>query len=38
MYSEAVKKIVQHEPGILLTGYVDESTKLDLYTSMPLAW
>jgi glycosyltransferase involved in cell wall biosynthesis len=30
-YSEAVKKIVQHEPGILLTGYVDESTKLDLY-------
>ena len=25
------KRFVQHEPGILLTGYVDESTKLDLY-------
>ena len=31
LYSKAVKDIVQHEPGILLTGYVDESTKLDLY-------
>ena len=30
-YSNAVQNIVQHEPGILLTGYVDESTKLDLY-------
>ena len=30
-YSKAVKEIVQHEPGILLTGYVDESSKLDLY-------
>ncbi len=31
LYSKAVKEIVQYEPGILLTGYVDESTKLDLY-------
>ncbi len=30
-YSKAVKEIVSHEPGILLTGYVDESSKLDLY-------
>ena len=30
-YSAAVKSIVRHEPGILLTGYVDESTKRDLY-------
>lgn len=30
-YSKAVETIVQNEPGILLTGYVDESTKLDLY-------
>jgi glycosyltransferase involved in cell wall biosynthesis len=30
-YSKAVKNIVKNEPGILLTGYVDESTKLDLY-------
>jgi len=30
-YSKAVKEIVQHEPGIMLTGYVDESSKLDLY-------
>ena len=30
-YSNAVKEIVCHEPGILLTGYVDEATKLDLY-------
>ena len=30
-YSNAVKEIVQQEPGILLTGYVDEATKLDLY-------
>ena len=30
-YSNAVKAIVQQEPGILLTGYVDEATKLDLY-------
>ena len=26
-----MKSIVRHEPGILLTGYVDESTKRDLY-------
>ena len=30
-YSKAVQNIVKNEPGILLTGYVDESTKLDLY-------
>lgn len=30
-YSYAVQEIVKHEPGILLAGYVDESTKLDLY-------
>ena len=30
-YSAAVRSIVRHEPGILLTGYVDESTKRDLY-------
>jgi len=30
-YSKAVKEIVKHEPGIILTGYIDESTKLDLY-------
>ena len=30
-YSKAVKEIVTHEPGIILTGYVDESSKLDLY-------
>ena len=30
-YSKALKKIVSHEPGIILTGYVDESSKLDLY-------
>ncbi len=30
-YSKAVKEIVSHEPGILLTGYIDESTKQDLY-------
>ena len=30
-YSKALKKIVAHEPGIVLTGYVDESSKLDLY-------
>ena len=30
-YSKAVKSIIEHEPGILVTGYVDESTKLDLY-------
>ena len=30
-YSKAVETIVQNESGILLTGYVDESTKLDLY-------
>ena len=30
-YSKALRKIVVHEPGIILTGYVDESTKLDLY-------
>ena len=30
-YSKALEKIVAHEPGIILTGYVDESSKLDLY-------
>ena len=30
-YSKAVKEIVANEPAILLTGYVDEATKLDLY-------
>lgn len=30
-YSKAVESIVKHEPGILLTNYVDESTKRDLY-------
>ena len=30
-YSKALKDIVAHEPGIILTGYVDESSKLDLY-------
>ena len=30
-YSRAVEEIVSHEPGIILTGYVDESAKLDLY-------
>ena len=30
-YSKALKEIVAHEPGIILTGYVDESSKLDLY-------
>ncbi|WP_320675991.1 glycosyltransferase [Prochlorococcus sp. MIT 1300] len=30
-YSKAVKEIVKNEKGILLTGYIDESTKLDLY-------
>ena len=30
-YSKAVREIVIHEPGVLLTGYIDESTKLDLY-------
>ncbi len=30
-YSKAVKEVVKHEPGILLTGYISESTKLDLY-------
>ena len=30
-YSQAVKDVVAHEPAILLTGYVDEATKLDLY-------
>ena len=30
-YSKALKEIVNHEPGIILTGYVDESSKLDLY-------
>ena len=34
-YSIALKKIVAHEPGIILTGYVDESSKLDLYKN---AW
>ena len=30
-YSKALKEIVAHEPGIILMGYVDESSKLDLY-------
>ena len=30
-FSKAVKEIVKKEPGIILTGYIDESTKLDLY-------
>ena len=30
-YSKAVREVVAHEPAILLTGYVDEATKLDLY-------
>ncbi len=30
-FSKAVKEIVKTEPGIILTGYIDESTKLDLY-------
>ena len=30
-YSNALREIVAHEPGIILTGYVDESSKLDLY-------
>lgn len=30
-YSKAVREVVANEPAILLTGYVDEATKLDLY-------
>tara|TARA_B100000674_G_scaffold495560_1_gene523315 strand:- start:1586 stop:3133 length:1548 start_codon:yes stop_codon:yes gene_type:complete len=30
-YSNSLKDIVAYEPGIILTGYVDESSKLDLY-------
>lgn len=30
-YSKAMESIVKHETGILLTGYVDENTKRDLY-------
>ena len=30
-YSLEVKKLVANEPNIVLTGYIDESTKLDLY-------
>ena len=30
-YSREVKELVTHEPNIVLTGYIDESTKLDLY-------
>ena len=30
-YSNALKQIVAHEAGIILTGYVDETSKLDLY-------
>ena len=30
-YSKYLKEIVAREPGIILTGYVDESSKLDLY-------
>ena len=29
--AKPLKEIVAHEPGIILTGYVDESSKLDLY-------
>ncbi len=30
-YSEEIKSIVKHEAGIILTGYIDERTKTDLY-------
>ena len=30
-YSRSLKEIVANEPGIVLTGYVDETSKLDLY-------
>ena len=30
-YSKSVREVVANEPAILLTGYVDEVTKLDLY-------
>lgn len=30
-YSKAVREVVANEPAILLTGYVNEATKLDLY-------
>ena len=30
-YSKSVREVVADEPAILLTGYVDEATKLDLY-------
>ena len=30
-YSKSVRDVVANEPAILLTGYVDEATKLDLY-------
>ena len=30
-YSKAVREIVRRESGIILTGYVNENTKLDLY-------
>ena len=30
-YSKSVREVVANEPAILLTGYVDEATKLDLY-------
>ncbi|EHA62514.1 glycosyltransferase [Synechococcus sp. WH 8016] len=30
-YSKSIKKIVVNDPSIFLTGYVDESTKLELY-------
>lgn len=30
-YSQKVKNLVANEPNIILTGYIDESTKLDLY-------
>ena len=26
-----MKEIIKHESGVVLTGYIDESTKLDLY-------
>jgi len=30
-YSAAVRELVKHEPSIILTGYINESTKHDLY-------
>ena len=30
-YSQSLKKILDYESGIILTDYVDESCRLDLY-------